>query len=105
MRDAVLDVLQHCMVIHVHLGCVDLDADTPSSCPAAHALLPNTHQPKQNWADGGTPKIKVNPTQVLEQMNYPVVVGCRINRIERVNTHTQYRFYNGHFIIALFWEC
>ena len=30
------------------------------------------HQPKQKWANGGTTKIKVNPTQVSEQINYPV---------------------------------
>ena len=29
----------------------------------AQLLLPNSHQPKQNWADSGTTKIKVNPTQ------------------------------------------
>ena len=28
----------------------------------AQQLLPNYHQPKQNWAEGGTTKIQVNPT-------------------------------------------
>ena len=32
-------------------------------------------QPRQNWADSGTPKIQVNPTQVLGQMNNPVHGG------------------------------
>ena len=35
-------------------------------------LLPNFHLPKQNWPNSGTPKIKVNPTQVHEEMGYPV---------------------------------
>ena len=38
----------------------------------AEQLLPNSHQ---IWADGGTTKIKVNPTQVSEQMNHPVLTG------------------------------
>ena len=29
-------------------------------------------EPRQNWADSGTPKIQVNPTKVLVQMNHPV---------------------------------
>ena len=39
----------------------------------AQPLLPNSHQPKQNWADSVTPTIHVNPTQISEQMNHPVV--------------------------------
>ena len=30
--------------------------------PLAKPLLPNSHQPKQNQIEGGTAKIKVNPT-------------------------------------------
>ena len=61
-------------VIHllVDLGWVDFDLGVPPYCPAAQLLLPNSHQPKQNWSDGGTTKIKVNPTQVLGQMNHHV---------------------------------
>ena len=55
------------------LGWVDFDLDGPPSWPAAQPLLPNFHQPKQNWADGGTTKIEVIPTQVPEQMKNPVV--------------------------------
>ena len=54
------------------LGWVDFDFGVPTSCPAAQPLLPNSHS-QQNWTDGGTNKIKVNPTQVSEQMNHPVV--------------------------------
>ena len=46
--------------------------DVPPSCPAAQPLLPNSHQPKQNWADNGTVKIQVNPTQVRQEMDHPV---------------------------------
>ena len=45
--------------------------------PAAQPLLPNSNQPRQNWADSGTPKIQVNPTQVLGQMNHPFLVNLR----------------------------
>ena len=42
------------------------------SCPVVKTLLPNSHQPRQNWADSGTLKIQVNPTQVHEHMGRPV---------------------------------
>ena len=38
----------------------------------AQLLLPTSHQPKQIQAEGGTGKIKVNPTQLSEQMDHPV---------------------------------
>ena len=38
---------------------------------AARPLLPNSHQPKDNWEDSETPKFQVNPARVSEQMNYP----------------------------------
>ena len=62
-------------VIHLlrDLGRVEFDSDVPPYCPAAQPLLPNSHQPKQNWADGGTTKIKVNPTQISEQMNHQIL--------------------------------
>ena len=61
-------------VIHLpqDLGWVDFHLGVPPSCQAAQPLLPNSDQPRQNWADSGTPKIRVNPTQVLGQMNRPV---------------------------------
>ena len=46
--------------------------DDTLSCPAAQPLLPTSHQPKQNQAEGGTAKIKVNPTQVHQEMCHPV---------------------------------
>ena len=47
--------------------------DVPLSCPAAQPLLPTSHQPKQNQVEGGTAKIKVNPSQLSEQMDHPVL--------------------------------
>ena len=35
-------------------------------------MLPNSHQPKQYWADSRVVKIKVNPTKVRELMRHPV---------------------------------
>ena len=49
--------------LFVGLGWVDFDLGVPPSCPAAQPLLPNSHQPNQNRADGGTLKIQVDPTQ------------------------------------------
>ena len=40
--------------------------DVPSSCPLAQPVLPISHQPEQNQADGG----KVNPSQLSD---HPVV--------------------------------
>ena len=56
----------------MHLGWVDFDLGVPPSCPAAQPLLPRSHQPRQNCADSGTLKIKVNPSQGNEQLAYPV---------------------------------
>ena len=38
----------------------------------AQLVLPISHQPRQNRAEGGIAKIKVNPTQVLQEMCHPV---------------------------------
>ena len=46
--------------------------DVPPSCPAAQPVLPIFHQPRQNQAEGGTDKIKVNPTEVRQEMGHPV---------------------------------
>ena len=46
--------------------------DVPPSCPAAQPVLPISNQPNQNQAEGGTAKIKVNPTQVRQEMCHPV---------------------------------
>ena len=75
------NMVQKCTHVQVHrvihlpydLGWVDFDLGVPPSCLAAHPLLPNSNQPRRNWADSGIPKIPVNPTQVLGQMNHPVV--------------------------------
>ena len=36
----------------------------------AQPLLPNSHQPRQNWADRGTLKIQVNITQSTRSLVY-----------------------------------
>ena len=41
--------------LHVHLRWVDFDLDGP---PAEQPLLPNSLQPRKNWAGSGTLKIK-----------------------------------------------
>ena len=46
--------------------------DVPQPCPAAQPDLPIYHQPRQNQAKGGTAKIKVNPTDVRQEMVLPV---------------------------------
>ena len=43
-----------------------------TSCPVAKHILPNSHQPEQNWADGGIAKIKVGPSQVGDLLAHPV---------------------------------
>ena len=44
-----------------------------SSCPAVlPIILPISHQPKQNQADSGTAKIKVNPTILPDHMPKPI---------------------------------
>ena len=44
----------------------------PPSFPLAQPLPPNFHQPRQNWADSGTAKMKVNPNQVQDLTGHPV---------------------------------
>jgi len=56
-----------------NLGWVDLDLGCYTLCPTAQPLLPNSHQPKQNRAEGGKAKIKINLTQVRQEMCHPVV--------------------------------
>ena len=58
-------------LVVVDLGWVDFDLDVPPFCLAAQPILPNSHLPKQNWAENGTLKIKVNLTQVSDQMKHP----------------------------------
>ena len=55
--------------------------NVPPFGPAAQPLLPISHQPKQNQAEGGTNKIEVNPTQLSDQMDHPVnelVIGVPV---------------------------
>ena len=60
----------------------------PPSCPAAQPLKPISYQPKQNQADGGTAKIKVNPTQLSNQMPLPVKdIQPRIKPVGRARVH------------------
>ena len=46
--------------------------DVPPAFPAAQPVLPISHQPRQNQAEGGTAEIKVNPTEVRQEMDLPV---------------------------------
>ena len=46
--------------------------EVPPSCPAAQPVLLISHQPRQNQAEGGKAKIKVNPTEVHQEMCHPV---------------------------------
>ena len=61
------------------VGWLTLICNVPPFGPAAQPLLPISHQPKQNQAEGGTNKIEVNPTQLSDQMDHPVV--CLISGI------------------------
>ena len=48
-----------------NFGWVDFDfGDVPPSCSSVQQVLPLSHQPRQNQAEGVKAKIKVNPTQV-----------------------------------------
>ena len=56
-----------------NLGWVDLDLGFSTILPkGAQPVLPISHQPGQNQAEGGTEKIKVNPTEVCQEMCHPV---------------------------------
>ena len=46
----------------------------PPFCPAAQPVLAILNQPKQNQAEGGTAKIKVNTTEVCQEMGLLVHV-------------------------------
>ena len=60
------------------LGRVDFNFDVPPSCPAVRPILPNTCVPKQNWADNGTPRIRVNPTRFTMQFGKCIFLTIRI---------------------------
>ena len=78
------------LVVYLSWVDIELDCSTNLICQAAQPLLPNSHQTKQNWAGGGTTKIKVNPTRVLEQMTHPV------------HTCSDFRERERHFIFFQF---
>ena len=50
-----------------------LICNVPPSCHPAKPVLPIPHQPKQNHAEDATTKIKVNPTQLSDQMGRHVL--------------------------------
>ena len=56
---------------HIPTGCpkcavtCDFEFCVPPSCPAAQLLLPNSHQPKQSWAENGTLEIQAKSKTVL----------------------------------------
>ena len=61
------------------LGWVDFDLDVPLILPSCSAHSAHLYQPKQNRADRGTAKIKVNPTQVQDLLGHPVLNGVPKN--------------------------
>ena len=56
------------------LGWVDCDLDVPSILPNLLKQFCQSLMPRQNRADSGIAKIKVNPTQVCELMVNPVLM-------------------------------
>ena len=48
------------------------DGEEQVSEAPAQPILPTSYQPKPQQAEGGTAKIKVNPTQLSDQMCHPV---------------------------------
>ena len=65
------------------------------ACLGCSPILPSQfcqfpHQPTQNQAEGGTAKIKDNPTKVPQQMGLPVV-QYRVKIYTQVNIHCPLR--------------
>ena len=52
---------------------VDFNLEAPPFCQTALSFLPNFSQPKQNWADSGTPKMHVN-----KHMEHPVLLSIYV---------------------------
>ena len=59
-------------LLQVFLSGIDFYLDIPPHCLAAQPILPNSHLHKQNWAENGTYKIELNPTQLSKQTLHPV---------------------------------
>ena len=55
----------------VHLGWVDLDLRCSTVCPILPGLIGIWPKRLCSWARWWNAKIKVNPTQVHEQMGHP----------------------------------
>ena len=56
-------------------GCVDFDLGCSTTfCSTAKSVLPISHPPKQNLAEGGNFQVKVNQIQQSEQMDHPAIV-------------------------------
>ena len=69
------------------LGLVDFDLGVPLFCPAAPLLLSNSHLPRQNWADSGTVKIPVNPTQSTSRWNTLYMYRSRLQKLDADRAH------------------
>ena len=54
------------------------DLGVPPSFPLVQPVLPISHQPNLNLAEGGTGKIKVNPTQLSDQRAHPVSLSFSV---------------------------
>ena len=62
-------------VSHQLVGLLNMICDVSPSCQAAQPFLPKSHLPKPKQTDGGTAKIKVNPTKVRELMEHLLYVN------------------------------
>ena len=48
---------------------------------STNLVLPIYYQPKQNQADSGTAKIKVNPNHLSKEMDHPVYMYLQLDRL------------------------
>ena len=65
-----------------------------SYCPGVQPVLPISHQPKQNQAEGGIAQIKTNPTQISEWMSNLVhsqKFGCIVQNETNVMRFTLFK--------------
>ena len=74
IQNAILHVCQNLGISEFHsfVGSVDFDLNFPLACPTGQPLLTNSYQARQKRADNGMLQIKVNTTQLHDQMKHPV---------------------------------
>ena len=69
------------------------ECDVFPACSLAQPVLSLSKQPKKNQAEGGTTKIKVNPTILSDQMDHPVLV--RVSEKTFLRAKVTFRTWNG----------